>query len=117
MRSDQLGRRLALSQSAVAQFARTEEAGTISLNSLRKVAQAMNCRFVYAFVPEESFEAMVRARAELVARESIAKVRHTMALEAQQPDADIEREMIEGLTDKLVQELSRQLWESTDATR
>jgi len=111
MRAHQLGRRLGVSQSAIAHSARAEEDGTITLNSLRKVAEGLNCRLVYAFVPEKSFEEMLRDRARLVAEASIARLAHTMALEAQQPDADIQSEMIDELADKLVKELSRQLWE------
>jgi predicted DNA-binding mobile mystery protein A len=117
MRSAQLGRRLGLSQSAAAQFAHAEAEGTITLNSLRKVAEAMNCRLVYAFVPEKSFEDLLRDRAELVARASIAKLGHTMALEAQQPDNEVQQEMIKELAERLVRELSRQLWEPIDEVR
>ncbi len=117
MRSFQLGRRIGLSQSAIAHFARSEEDGTITLNSLRKVAEGLNCRLVYAFVPDKSFEEMLRERARLVAEVSIARLEHTMLLEAQRPGVDVQREMVNDFAEKLVKDLARQLWEPIDDIR
>ena len=38
---------------AVYEFERSEEAGTISINSLRKVADALDMQLVYSFIPKK----------------------------------------------------------------
>ncbi len=46
----EVAERLDVSPQAVHQFEKSEIAGTISLRQLEKVARAMGCRVVYAFV-------------------------------------------------------------------
>ena len=55
----------------------------------------MNCAFVYAFVPMEPLEEMLRDRAMQKARKDVSRVDHTMRLENQallKSDLDAERQ-------------------------
>ena len=83
MSARQLGRRLGITQPSVAKFERSEEAETISLKSLRKVAEALDCTLVYAFIPNDSLESTLTRQAERRATEHLERVEHTMRLEAQ----------------------------------
>lgn len=112
MRAAQLATRLGVTQSAVAQFERSEQEGTITLNTLRKAAAALDCRLVYAFVPESTFEELVRARAQLIAREMVGSVEHTMALEDQAASLEQQQELIGDVADDLVRRLPRELWDA-----
>jgi predicted DNA-binding mobile mystery protein A len=111
MRAAQLAARLGLSTSAIAHFERAEAEGAITLNSLEKVAAALDCRFVYAFVPKTSFEELVQARAELIARELVGGVNHTMALEDQALAREQQQELVNDLAGQLARTLPRSLWE------
>src|ERR1700694_5207289 len=83
MSGPQLARRLKVTPSTVTDMEQSEVAGTISVGTLRRAAEAMGLNFVYAFVPTESLEAIVRARATEVAAQFYEGVDHSMALEDQ----------------------------------
>ena len=111
MSAAQLARRMGVSQPTVAKMERTEAADTISLKSLRKAADAMDCELVYAFVPRQTLEATVQAQARRRAAELAGRVEHTMRLEAQGSAGNaVEAEVLE-LAQEMVRALSRTLWE------
>jgi predicted DNA-binding mobile mystery protein A len=116
MRLAQVAARLGVSAPAVAQFERSEADGTITLNTLEKVAGALGCRMVYTFVPLEaaSFEALVEARATRVASEMVRGVGHTMALEDQATNQEIQQEEISDLARDLIRRLPRSLWDESN---
>jgi predicted DNA-binding mobile mystery protein A len=110
MSTRQLAQRMSVSQPSITGLERSERQGAVSLNSLQKAAEALNCRLVYAFVPEESFEHIVREQARTVARRMLDNVEHTMALEDQAGESGRQEEAIAELADDLVRSLSRELW-------
>ena len=113
MSGPQLARRLKVTPSTVTDMEQSEVAGTISVGTLRRAAEAMGLNFVYAFVPTESLEAIVRARATEVAAQFYEGVDHSMALEDQAVNERGKREQVAELADELVRNLSRDLWEGS----
>ena len=65
MSGKDLGRRIGVSQSAISQLEASEERETITLGSLRKLAEGMECDLVYAFVPKDSLDEIMRRQATL----------------------------------------------------
>lgn len=108
MSGDQLARRLGVTRFAVRSLEQQERDEGIRLSSLRRAAEALDCRLVYAFVPNKSLENMVGDRAELVARRRLAGVQQTMALE----DQALEDDELDAQTARLARTLtnSRDLW-------
>jgi transcriptional regulator with XRE-family HTH domain len=47
----EVARELGVNRSVILRLEQSEERGTISLNSMERVASAMGCKFVYAIVP------------------------------------------------------------------
>ena len=89
MTGQQLANRLGVTWQSMADLQASEDAGTITLNSLRKAAAAMDCKLVYAFVPNTgSFEALVDQRAKHAAAAALARSGQTMLLEDQSASAD-----------------------------
>jgi len=85
MNLGQLARRLQKKPPTVSDFEKREQAGTITLKSLREIAEAMDMRLVYAIIPKEkSLEEMVDIKAEEKAREIVNRTDTTMALEDQE---------------------------------
>ena len=83
MSAAQLGKRLGISQQAVAKLEHSERTGTITLATLGKVAEALECNLKFQFTPKTSLDQTVREQAERKARSERDRVVHTMRLEAQ----------------------------------
>ena len=83
MSSAQLGKRLGMSSQGALDLERREARGTITVASLRKAAEALNCELVVALVPRTSLEETVREHARTRAAGERNRVVHTMRLEAQ----------------------------------
>lgn len=108
MSSADLASRLGTSRQAVLQMERSEADGSIRLDTLRRAAEALDCRLVYALVPNQSLEETVDRRAREVAAEELGRVRNTMALEDQAVDAGDDNWLVDELVDELKK--SRRLW-------
>jgi predicted DNA-binding mobile mystery protein A len=107
----QLAARMGVSQPTVAKMEQSEARGSLTLASLQKAAEAMDCRLTYAFAPRTSLEDIVHARAAAAATRLLSRVEHTMVLEAQGADGEFRARRIQELTNELVRTLSRELWE------
>lgn len=83
MTTEQLGKRLGVKQPSVVAIEQSEARGTIELATLRRVADALDCTLVYAFVPNTPLESAVRDRARAFLRRRQAPVEHSMLLEDQ----------------------------------
>ena len=107
----QFAKRLALSQSRAVEIEQAEVSGSITLDSLRRAAEALDCRLVYALVPASPLEQIVEERAREKARQRLKKTRHTMALENQSVDAADEEEQRRQLAQKLLARPGSGLWD------
>jgi len=97
MTAAELGRRIGVSQAQASQFEQGEVDGSITLRSLRGVAEAMDCELVYALVPRRPLDEMLRSEAIKVADRQLRITHHTMALENQPmrgADQESERERL-----------------------
>lgn len=88
---------------------RNELSGAITLETLRRAAEALDSELVYAIIPRKSLGEVIAARARDVARRRISPISKSMALEGQGlTKAHIERQI-----DELAHELKRKpgaLW-------
>ena|SRR5271165_1385545 len=111
MTSAQLARRLGVSQPRIIELEQSEVSGSVTLHTLRRAAEALGCRLVYALVPKEPLADIVRARAELVANRQSAAVEHSMRLEDQAVrDTRARRELRRQLIEDLLSHPAR-LWD------
>lgn len=83
MTAKQLARRLQVAQQSVTRIENNELAGAVTIKTMRRVAEALDCVFVYGFAPRSSLETTLRNRANQVANKSLALASQTMALEDQ----------------------------------
>jgi predicted DNA-binding mobile mystery protein A len=103
-----LARRLDVRQPNIAQFERSETEGTIRLDTLRRVAAAMDCTLVYALVPNGSLDDIVHRRARSVAERELSATGQSMRREAQTPPDELREDLVEELAEQLID--SRRLW-------
>jgi predicted DNA-binding mobile mystery protein A len=111
MSTRQLAARMGAAPSRVPAIEAAEVSGATTIKTLRQAATAMNCSFVYAFVPNQPLDDLVRQRAvEKVGRE-LGRLDHTMTLENQamlRSDLDDERRRA---IERLLTESPRSLWD------
>ena len=91
----QLGDRAGMSKASAAQMEQREAEGTITLDSIRKLADAMEADLYYIILPRRGLEGTMSSRAEFLARRLAKEVSDSMALEDQATSEDRLRELIE----------------------
>ncbi len=107
----QLAKRLQVSPAAIHHFEKGERAGTITLHTLQKAAEALNCNLVYALVPKQPIPQLLQERALKKAQKMLAPVAHTMALEDQGLDPQSQQDAIRKIADELIRTAPKTLWE------
>jgi predicted DNA-binding mobile mystery protein A len=105
-----LAKRLGLVPSTVLRLETSEADDTITLGSLRRAAEALGCELQYALVPRQSIAQTVESQANKVARERMAAITHTMALEAQSTSKESVDTQVKELAESLLKGSRRELW-------
>lgn len=106
----QLGRRVGRRPQTVLDLQQREAAQTIQLNSLRELAEALDCEFVYAIVPRKPLSTMLDERARAVARETLRRTGYSMELERQGLGVREQERAFEREVDRLLAGSRRKLW-------
>ena len=83
MSSSQLARRVGVTPDAIVKAERSERLKSISIATLSKIADALECDVVVQLKPRTSLDELMRRRALEKARAERNRVVHTMRLEAQ----------------------------------
>jgi predicted DNA-binding mobile mystery protein A len=107
--STALAKRLKVSHSTVLEYEKSEVSGSITLQTLRRVADALDAELIVALVPRKSMATTLRERADSIAREEMRAVIHTMRLEDQEVESEATREEYEKLVTSLLSH-PRKLW-------
>ena len=110
MSSAALGRRIGVSQSAVSQFESGEEHESITLASLHKLADGLECDLVYAFVPRVSLDDIMRHQAERRAQIILDSVSTSMDLEKQPLCEEELEDQLETLVHELLAQPEAGFW-------
>jgi predicted DNA-binding mobile mystery protein A len=111
MTTRQLAARMGVAPSRIPVIEEAEVTGSTTLRTLRQVGVAMNCAFVYAFVPIEPLDDIVRERAMQKARKDLSRLDQAMRLENQafrKSDLDAERQRT---IDRILTGSLRGLWD------
>jgi predicted DNA-binding mobile mystery protein A len=103
-------RRLGMTPVGVRKLESAEASDAITLASLRKLAQALDCELQYALVPRNSLQQQVRDRAEMVAQERLRPIAHSMALEDQAVQGPQNKLQLEAAIKELIEGSRRELW-------
>lgn len=110
----QLSKRLKCRDTGVLRLERREEAGTASLAALDRAARAMNCRLVWAIVPEPgnaSLSDIAERRAKRLAAQLVRRVDQTMRLESQAVHEEAVSRQVEELAGELLRDGDARIWE------
>jgi len=111
MSGRQLASRIGVSKQNISRIERDEIAGAITLKTLRKVAEGLDCVLVYGFVPRTSLEDTIKKKSEEVSRRIVSRVDRTMTLEKQDISSDKIEKMVAEDVRKMVEKMPRNLWD------
>jgi len=101
MSGAQLARRMGMTRGAVSRNEKAEIEGGITLNTMKQMANNMNCRFVYAVIPDRDVEEIIEQQAREKAKQLVNQAGVHMALE----DQSLSSESMNAEVERLVQEL------------
>lgn len=97
-----LAKLVSLSRISVAQVERREIDGKVTIATLKKMAEAMECEFVYSFVPKKELKSLIRDQAIAKATKLLDVADLHMKLEMQKVESD-RSERIERLAQALIE--------------
>ena len=101
-----------MSQQSVSQMEHSEVRDTITLDTLRRAANALNCDLVYLLEPRTSLDEAVREQAHKKAARHLAPLAHHSRLEDQALSDDDEAAQLEEFATLFVDR--KGLWSETD---
>lgn len=105
----QLGAKLNITRQGVKKIEQSEAHGSITLNSLKDVAHAMDLKLVYALVPKNgTISDLIETKAEKLAKKIVLRTNQNMKLE----DQGIGDEKIAKITKELAEDIKREMRKS-----
>lgn len=111
MSARQLAARLGIRQQAITRIEQAEKEGAVTLKTLRRVAESMDCILVYGFVPKSSLEETLRQRVREHAAVRLSRAARSMALEDQSLSSTENREVLDDMVGEIIRRPPAQLWD------
>ncbi|WP_413853348.1 helix-turn-helix domain-containing protein [Candidatus Ruminimicrobium bovinum] len=106
MTSVQFSKKLKISQPRLAVIEKNEK--NLKLSTMKKIADELNCDFVYALVPRENVNDIIYNRAKQKALNIVTKVNNNMSLENQLSD---NKEILEDTIEYLLSKKAAKIWD------
>jgi len=110
MTARQLSERLGVSQQSVARIEKDETSGSVTIKTMSKIADNLDCVFVYGFVPHTSLADTINRQAKRLAIGRLSKASQTMSLENQALSREENQKIISEMIDELVRTVPSDLW-------
>ncbi|GJQ61611.1 MAG: hypothetical protein SCALA702_06640 [Melioribacteraceae bacterium] len=108
----QLGKRLNISPQSAREIEIREADGGITLKTLRNVAEALDMKFVYGFIPKsENIETMIEKRAAEIAKTIVARTSASMILEDQAIPYDRVENAVKLKSQEIKDKMPSYLWD------
>jgi predicted DNA-binding mobile mystery protein A len=111
MSGAQLAKKMGVTRSRIAQAEKAELDGGVTLKSMEATAEAMGCRFVYAFVPPQTIENVIIAQARKKAQVIVGRAAKHMALEDQTVSHSRTQQEVARLMSELMYQMPSDFWE------
>ncbi len=108
----QLGAKMGITAQSVKEMEMREKVGSISLNTLKEVGNALDMRLIYGFIPrDKTLEMMIEKRAFEIAEKIVMRTSATMILEDQKNTTERLRMAIIDRANEIKSEMPRYLWD------
>jgi predicted DNA-binding mobile mystery protein A len=110
MSGPQMAKRLGVTKARISKAELDELRGSVTLKTMQRMAEAMDCRFVYAVVPDQEIEEVIKERALQKAREQVNSASTHMALEAQALNDEQLAFEIDRIASGMLEKMPSDLW-------
>lgn len=107
----QLAKRINVKPQTLADLEAYEATGKITLESLNRLAKALDCRVVYAVIPSKPLAEVRHDRARTIARRQLERVSHSMRLEAQGVGTRQEKRQFHRMVEQILSGNPKKLWD------
>ncbi len=114
MNGRHLANRLNVTRQRAAQIEKDELGGSATLKTMRRVAESLDCVFVYTLVPRKSLEHTLHEQARRVAKKRLMRVSHTMMLENQELSNSDQVQALNDIVNELIETQPSTLWDKHD---
>jgi len=112
MTMEQLGTKLGITKQGVKKIEESEAKGTVSINTLKEVANALDMQLVYGFAPKKgTVQQLVNQKAEKLATKIVLRTHKNMQLENQAITDSKLKSAIKELAEELAREMKKSLWD------
>jgi len=110
MNGRQFAERMGVSPARISKLESDELAGAVTLKTLRKAAEVLDCTLVYALVPRTSLEDSVKKQVAIYAQHRFNRISHTMALEDQELPEAKKKKAKRVMEEELLLNIPKSLW-------
>ena len=106
MTAKQLAERVGLSQPRIAKMELNEN--NLKISTMKKIAEGLDCDFVYGFVPKNSLQETINRQARKKAEAILLNVNTNMALEDQLAD---DPNILTDVADEMIAKNIKRIWD------
>lgn len=106
----QLAQRLSISRQALSRLEKNEIDGSITLASLERAAQAMECDVMIALIPKKPLSEIVQNQAKKIAQRILERSNFNMDLENQSADREFLEKQVEFTALELRIKFPKKVW-------
>src|SRR5688500_11313816 len=111
MSAVQLAKRLNITRQSMAEIEKREADGSITLNTLRTVADAMEMEVNYVLIPKKgTLEKLINDRVNELAKEIVIRTSQSMKLEDQENEAERLKNAIKERAEQIKAESLKNIW-------
>ncbi len=112
MSLQQLASKLSITKQSVREIEIREKEGNITLNSLKKAANALDMQLVYGLVPNDgTLDALIERKARELAIKIVSRTSNNMKLEDQENSEERLKKAIEERTTIIKNDMPKILWD------
>jgi predicted DNA-binding mobile mystery protein A len=110
MSASTLARKLGVTPHSIFKLEKAEASEKITLATLRKLANVLDCELQYTLVPRKPLEELLEDRAISLALERLRPISHSMGLEDQAVEKSASKKQLQLLAKEILDGPRRNLW-------
>lgn len=111
MNTRQLAKRIGVARQRISEIEKGELLGNVTIKTMKKTAEALNCKFVYCLLPNTSLDDTIKKQAEHIVIDRMNHVRHSMLLEKQALSDNEMKKSIDNAVQNILRDSPKSIWE------